>query len=471
MAMNLGPHTEPASSSADAGRKRSAPTPSPEEIASCFPQLEIKECLGRGGMGIVYKARQTQLDRFVALKILSPELVTDPRFADRFQREARALARLNHPNIVTIHDFGRAGDYYFLLMEYVDGATLRQVLQDGRMNPSEALAIVPSICEAMQYAHSQGIVHRDIKPENLLMDRQGRVKIADFGIARMLAPTPEEVESAPPAETPTVASDLLTQECILGTPRYMAPEQAQHPTQVDHRADIYSLGVVLYEMLTGELPATPLDPPSHKVQVDVRLDEVVLRALQLQPEMRYATAKDFGTSIQGFIRDPNNENSAAMGSPVPGAPRTTAALWITGYAGILLLGLLASIVGWPPGRFLTGLAFMSIFVAGGAAWFAARSLHRRLAHPNPTVADTARRWLRGLSWTARVLALPAIGFSLFFVLAMSQESGGWNPVPEEAVVVLSSLAGSILLPWASHHLSHTTRLTPRLSNENSTSKP
>src|SRR4029453_17533184 len=154
---------------------------------------------------------------------------------------------------------------------YVDGVNLRQALNARRFTPQQALAIVPPVCEALQYAHENGIVHRDIKPENLLLDKTGRVKIADFGIAKMLrtdgtGDAPDESQS-------------------IGTPQYMAPEQRNSPRTADHRADIYSLGVVLYEMLTGELPGAALQPPSRKVTIDVRLDEIVLRALEKSPEL------------------------------------------------------------------------------------------------------------------------------------------------------------------------------------------
>src|SRR5688572_12490267 len=157
-----------------------------EELAPLFPQLEILECLGRGGMGVVYKARQRSLNRFVALKLLAPERAGDAEFAERFAREAQALAALNHPHIVAVYDFGEAGGFYFLLMEFVDGVKLRQLLRTKRLTPKEALSIVPPVCDALQCAHDRGIVHRDIKPENLLLDRHGTVKIADFGIARMM---------------------------------------------------------------------------------------------------------------------------------------------------------------------------------------------------------------------------------------------------------------------------------------------
>jgi len=269
----------------------SQPPLPPEQIAPHFPQLEILECLGRGGMGVVYKARQKTLNRFVALKLLAPERVNDPKFAERFTREAQALAALNHPNIVTIHDFGRAGGFYFLLMEFVDGVNLRHLLRSRKFAPEEALAIVPPLCDALQFAHERGLVHRDIKPENILLDKSGRVKVADFGIAKMLGNG--RGESAGSAASPA----NLTQS-VVGTPGYSAPEQKSDPQRVDSRADIYSLGVVFYEMLTGELPGKQIEPPSHKVSIDVRLDEIVLRALENNPELRYQQASVLKTQVE-----------------------------------------------------------------------------------------------------------------------------------------------------------------------------
>jgi serine/threonine protein kinase len=222
--------------------------PSPADLAASFPQLEILELIGQGGMGAVYKARQPALDRFVALKILPPRVRDDPGFAERFTREARALARLSHPNIVAVHDFGQAGGFPYFIMEYVDGLNLRQVERARRLTPREALQVIPQICEALQFAHDEGIIHRDIKPENILMDKRGRVKIADFGLAKLLG-------RDHPAEAITEAGH------VMGTPHYMAPEQIEHPLDVDHRADIYSLGVVFYEMLTGELPLGKFSVP------------------------------------------------------------------------------------------------------------------------------------------------------------------------------------------------------------------
>ena len=267
-------------------RRRSC-RPGPEELAPHFPQLEILELIGRGGMGAVYKARQPTLDRLVALKILPPGVAGDAGFAERFTREARALARLSHPNIVAVYDFGQAAGMPFFLMEYVDGPNLREVERGGKLDPREALQIIPQICEALQFAHDEGIVHRDIKPENILLDKKGRVKIADFGIAKLIGQTV-------PDTALTGAGD------VVGTAHYMAPEQREKPLTVDHRADIFSLGVVFYELLTGELPIGKFAPPSHVAQVDVRLDEVVVRALQKEPARRYQHVSDLRTDVENI---------------------------------------------------------------------------------------------------------------------------------------------------------------------------
>jgi serine/threonine protein kinase len=277
--------------------------PKPAELAMQFPQLEIIELLGQGGMGAVYKARQKQLDRLVALKILPPEVGQTEAFAERFTREARSLAKLSHPRIVSVHDFGHTKDgLYYFIMEFIDGTDLRRVIQSGALSSDEALAIVPQVCEALQFAHEEGIVHRDIKPENILLDKKGRVKIADFGLAKLL-------------DKPATVYTLTQAGQRMGTPHYMAPEQIEHPGQVDHRADIYSLGVVFYEMLTGELPLGMFAPPSKKVQVDVRLDKVVLHSLEKEPERRYQHASEVKSDVEVISAEPNAPVQSTPGEP------------------------------------------------------------------------------------------------------------------------------------------------------------
>jgi predicted Ser/Thr protein kinase len=327
--------------------------PTVEELAPLFPQLEIIELIGRGGMGAVYKARQLALDRFVAVKVLPREAGADPAFAERFNREARALARLVHANIVAVHDVGRAGEFYFFVMEYVDGVNLRQVLRDGQLAPAQALRIVPQICDALQYAHEEGVVHRDIKPENILLDKKGRVKIADFGLAKLLG-------------RDTGNFTLTGSRQVMGTLYYMAPEQVERPQEVDHRADIYSLGVVFYEMLTGQLPVGRFPMPSQKAGTDAFLDEVVLRALEREPANRYQHASDVKTDVEG-----RNRTAAVRDREMIAADAELARHQLRGPANCLTaLGLLGP-VEWLVGFlvYTLGLYLDSRDRMGGNSWF------------------------------------------------------------------------------------------------------
>jgi serine/threonine protein kinase len=319
--------------------------PSVEAVAKLFPQLEVLGLLGAGGMGAVYKARQPALDRLVALKILPAAGAGGGNFAERFNREARALARLSHPNIVAVHEFGQVAGLSFFVMEFVDGANLRQFEQAGRLSPREALQIIPQICDALQYAHDEGVVHRDIKPENVLVDRKGRVKIADFGLAKILGREGESLR-------------LTVEGQVMGTPHYMAPEQVERPLAVDHRADIYSLGVVFYEMLTGDLPIGKFPPPSRNVQVDVRLDDVVLRALEKEPERRYQQASQVRTDVEAIASSalpclatsagstPGSASAAGQAGPSGAVPKASwplhrlsvPALILTAVIAVLYLG-------------------------------------------------------------------------------------------------------------------------------------
>ncbi|RFC51773.1 MAG: Serine/threonine protein kinase [Verrucomicrobia bacterium] len=241
-------------------------------------------------MGAVYKARQLNLGRVVALKILSRSLADDPAFLERFEREARVLGRLNHTGIVTIFDSGTAGPFAYLLMEFVDGVNLRQAMQSGGFSPMDALAVTREICSALEFAHSQGILHRDIKPENILIDHSGHVKIADFGIAKLIGDHGND------------HATLTTHGAILGSMHYMAPEQFDSPARIDHRADIYSLGVVLYELLTGELPIGRFKPPSEKSTADARIDEIVMRTLERERDARFKDVQQLKTHVDAATR-------------------------------------------------------------------------------------------------------------------------------------------------------------------------
>ncbi|QEF97329.1 Serine/threonine-protein kinase PknB [Stieleria maiorica] len=301
--------------------------PSIEELSGQISGYEVEALIGQGGMGAVYLGRQKSLDRAVAIKILPPQIAERAGFRERFAQEGRALAKLNHPNIVSVHDFGQAGPYAMLVMELVEGANLREVLAQGRLSPAEALEIIPQLCDALAYAHDEGVVHRDIKPENLLFDSRGRLKITDFGLAKLVAnKTAVDAEEGTTAESESPAPDPT--QGVVGTVHYMAPEQLENPRSVDHRADIYALGVVFYEMLTGELPIGRFEPPSQllngaasrqipKVSIDVRLDDVVLRALEKHPEKRYATASAVMHDLDEIEKTPHQTAQAATSPDDP----------------------------------------------------------------------------------------------------------------------------------------------------------
>jgi tRNA A-37 threonylcarbamoyl transferase component Bud32 len=321
--------------------------PDVAQLAPQFPQLEIIELLGMGGMGMVYKARQPRLDRFVALKILPMESAQHPSFAERFNREAKALAKLNHPGIVAVYDFGQTRQYYYFVMEYVDGMNLRRLLNDQTVTSRQALDIVVQICTALQYAHDKGVVHRDIKPENILINKEGQVKIADFGLAKLLGAAPDTA--------------LTMSQAAMGTFNYMAPEQRENAQKVDHRADIYSLGVVFYEMLTGEVPMGRFEPPSKKVQVDVRLDEVVLKALEREPERRYQHVSDVKSNVETITSTPPTAPAAPPAAPGSASRRPTFANLVVQPMIVLLLLWLAS---WCFARNWSYFFGMSLLLAG-----------------------------------------------------------------------------------------------------------
>jgi serine/threonine-protein kinase len=263
-----------------------------------IPGYEIAEELGRGGMAIVYRARQVRLDRQVALKVLPPQFTFDPSFVERFEREARLAANLEHANIVPIYDMGQVEHLYYIAMQYVEGETLEAKLREGRLPPDTALKLLRQIAAALDFAHSRGVIHRDIKPSNIMIRPDGTALLMDFGIARASA-----------------GANLTQATAQIGTPHYMAPEQCLSP-QVDHRADLYSLGVVLFQMLTGEVPfaadnVTAIlyrhqhDPPPPLAQFQVRaspaIEAVVQRAMAKSPAERYASGAEMVEALARAI--------------------------------------------------------------------------------------------------------------------------------------------------------------------------
>jgi serine/threonine protein kinase len=247
--------------------------PAPEVLQAALPQYQVTALLGRGGMGAVYLGRQISLDREVAIKILPQHLEgADGSFVERFKNEARAMAKLNHPGIVAVYDFGQtdAGLLYFV-MEFVEGTDVqRMISKQKRLKPDHAQAITAHVCDALAYAHERGLIHRDIKPANIMLSRDGAVKVADFGLAKAVN---------------TNATNLTQSGMVLGTLHYMAPESFILGAAVDHRADIYAVGVMLYQMLTGRLPSGVFELPSLQIPgLNPRFDQIITRALREERE-------------------------------------------------------------------------------------------------------------------------------------------------------------------------------------------
>lgn len=255
--------------------------PSIQEMGALLPQYVFEKLAAFGGMGAVYKARQESLDRPVAIKILPPAFGSEPEFAERFKSEARAMAKLNHTNIVAVYDFGiTSGGHLYLVMEWVEGPTLHEIIHQGVVPPKKAGDYIIQLCDALSYAHNQRLLHRDIKPGNIMVNAEGRVKVTDFGLAR---PITGEAEENP-----------------YGTPEYAAPEILGKGA-VDQRVDIYAAGMVLYEMLTGRVPSGPRRPVTDFAPVSSSWDRVIDMATHPDPEKRLLDARDLRAHVLNLL--------------------------------------------------------------------------------------------------------------------------------------------------------------------------
>jgi len=370
-------------------------------VGAEFAGYRIEERIGSGGMGTVYRATQLSLKRSVALKVLPEASTGDAQYLERFTREADALSRLNHPNIVTVYERGTHEGRPWVAMEHVEGTNLRTVMRSAPIPPAEALSIVRSVLAALEHAHAKGIVHRDIKPENVLLAPGGIVKVADFGLSRVLQPT--------------IETRLTRTHMMLGTYEYMAPEQREHSRDADERSDLYATGVVLYELLAGELPIGAFAPLTRKCPWEHagRLDAIVRRALDKDPDERYQRAGAMADAISEIL-----DRDAVRELPSVSAASRTLAFDPLRFA--TRLDLLAT--------FTTVLA--TLIALGGIAWFLAGAIEPE-----------------GMFYSSRLpytlgFAVPVIGIAMLATFAFQTANGlrRFQPGARQANAILSFLA-------------------------------
>ena len=329
--------------------------PQPEELAALFPGYSIDSLIACGGMGAVYHARQVALDREVAIKILPREFSADEAFRSGFAAEARAMAKLNHPNLIGVYDFGEVEGMLFIIMEFVPGQSLYHAAYQTKMEPKEAARLMSEICSGIAEAHRAGILHRDIKPANVLLDAHARPKIGDFGLARPIGTAAQEGE------------------VIFGTPGYTAPEVVNHPAQVDARADVFSLGVMLHELLTGKLPSADTRPPSAICGCSPKFDAIVKRATQSVPALRYPDGGAMAADLKDLAAVPAYAAAARAGMARPPAvrrPRASATVVKSSGGGG---------IGW----------VVLLLALGGGAWYYYTYHFKKPAAPAPAPVEQA----------------------------------------------------------------------------------
>ncbi len=283
--------------------------PSAEELGAMLPQYEIRHLIAAGGMGAVYAGTQRALNRPIAIKILPPDAAKDGESIGRFRTEARAMARLSHPNIPTVFDFDVSAGYCYLAMEYIDGCNVHQLITRGELTPALTYKLLAQVCEALHFAHSHGIVHGDIKPSNLMVTHDGIVKLADFGLAQLMDPGNRQDDTFTP----------------MGTPEYAAPELWEPGLMMDHRADLYSLGCVFYEMLTGAPPQGQFQLPAAALKLDARVDTIITRCMQQKPDLRYQSAAEIKQAFEALTHPAQGTAKPAARVLQPPGSRTPSA--------------------------------------------------------------------------------------------------------------------------------------------------